>query len=453
MKGSVAAIKRLTTVQRAGTIAITGALRTSPTDTLDAYANIIPAPLLVEKLCHKAAIRLATIPPEHPLYKPVKASANKYIRRHKAPLHNLMQISKIDPNKMEKISVAVRNPLDINKIPLRISIASDKEKSKTEAISAPETVKVYADGSEIQGKVGAAATLLRPGCAPRILHYHLGSKSKHTTSEAELVGLLLGLHLIKTEKKGNTSFALGTDDKEAIKTLTSDLTQTGQKIATETIKTISQIQRQRNSTRYSLTLRWTAGHTGIQGNDAADREAKKAARGTTSDKNLLPHLLKRGLTTNSTASRKSLNKTINEKWKTNWRNSPRGIKMRTIDDTTPSSTFLNLISGTKLTRKDSSVLTQICTGHIPLNSYLHKFKLVDSPNCPACGAAAETVHHFLFTCPTHAHARWPLKQKCKGTLTLKKIMADRKLVGALIGYINATERLKNTQSEFIRPIE
>ena len=450
-KGSVTAIKRLTTAQRAGTIAITGGLRTSPTDALDACANTIPASLLVEKWCFKAAVRLATLPPEHPLYKPVKASANKYIRRHKAPLHNLMQITKIDPDKMEKISIAVRNPLDANKIPLRISIASDKEKSKAESINAPETVKVYTDGSEIKGKVGAAAVLLRPGRSPRVLHYHIGSKTEHTTSEAEMVGLLMGLHLIKTEKAGNTSFALGTDDKEAIRSLTSDLTQPGQKIATEAIKIASQTQRQRNSSRYSITLRWTAGHTGIQGNNKADREAKKAARGTTSDKKLLPHLLKRKLTTNPAAVKKNLNKVINAKWKTRWRNSSRGTKMRTLDDTTPSNTFLNLISNSKLTRKDSSILTQICTGHIPLNSYLYKFKLVDSPKCPACGAAAETIHHFLFTCPSYAHARWPLKQKCKGTLTLKKILANHKLVVALIGYINATERFKRLQSEFIRP--
>src|SRR6266567_5827070 len=180
-KGSVTAIKQLTTAQRAGTIAITGSLRTSPTDTLDACANTIPASLLIEKWCFKAAIHLASLPPEHPLYKPVKASANKYIRRHKAPLHNLMQITKIDPNKTEKISIAVRNPLDANKILLCISVASDKEKSKTESINAPETVKVYTDGSEIKGKVGAAAVLLRLGHDLRVLHYHLGSKMEHTT--------------------------------------------------------------------------------------------------------------------------------------------------------------------------------------------------------------------------------------------------------------------------------
>src|SRR5258707_4238785 len=148
-KGSVSVIKKLITAQRAGTIAIMGALRTSPTETLDACAFTIPADLLVEKWCHKAAICLAMLPPKHPLHKPVKVSARKNTKRHKAPLNNLMQIFELDPKAIEKISVAVHNPLDLgtDKAPLHINIASSKEKSKEEALSAKEMVKVYTDGS------------------------------------------------------------------------------------------------------------------------------------------------------------------------------------------------------------------------------------------------------------------------------------------------------------------
>jgi hypothetical protein len=44
--------------------------------------------------------------------------------------------------------------------------------------------------------VGAAAALTRNGITQEILHYHLGSSSEHTVFEAELVGILMGLHLI-----------------------------------------------------------------------------------------------------------------------------------------------------------------------------------------------------------------------------------------------------------------
>jgi len=90
-----------------------------------------------------------------------------------------MQFFNLVPNETEKLSVMVRNPMDTNRLPLRISIANDKEQSKTEANNATEKVKVFADGSEINGKLGAAAVLLRQGKPPRVLHFHLGDASEH----------------------------------------------------------------------------------------------------------------------------------------------------------------------------------------------------------------------------------------------------------------------------------
>jgi hypothetical protein len=182
----------------------------------------------------------------------------------------------------------------------------------------------------------------------------------------------------------------------------------------------------------------------------ADNEAKTAARGTTSNKKSLPPLLRRKLPANPAALKKNHIKSINVRWQEKWRKSPRGNNMLTIDDTTPSNNFLKLISNRKLTRKGSSTITQIITGHFPLNGYLHRFKLVDNPRCPACGAATETIHHFLLTCPTYAHERWPLTQVCKGAPTLKKLLSDNISTALLLKYIEATHRF-DKQGEFTRP--
>jgi ribonuclease HI len=132
--------------------------------------------------------------------------------------------------------------MDTNKIPLHISIADNKESSKIEAQNANKMVQIFTDGSALNKKVGAAAILIRPGQRNRILHYHLGSTKEHDNYEAELVAILMGLHLINTEKSGNVSFALGVDNHAAIKALTSNLTHSGQNVALMTIKLASTIR-------------------------------------------------------------------------------------------------------------------------------------------------------------------------------------------------------------------
>ena len=69
--GLVGVTKRLESVQRIAVTAITGALHTMATDVMEAHVNILPAKMLMHKICHWATIWLATLPESHPLHKPV----------------------------------------------------------------------------------------------------------------------------------------------------------------------------------------------------------------------------------------------------------------------------------------------------------------------------------------------------------------------------------------------
>lgn len=53
-KGSVAAIKKLSSAQCARALAVTGGFMTSPTDSSDAHAALLPIDLKIEKVCHDA---------------------------------------------------------------------------------------------------------------------------------------------------------------------------------------------------------------------------------------------------------------------------------------------------------------------------------------------------------------------------------------------------------------
>src|SRR6266481_4054920 len=89
-------------------------------------------------------------------------------------------------------------------------------------------------------------------------------------------------------------------------------------------------------------------------------------------------------------------------WKAIWAKSPCRRKLAKIDNKMPSHSFIKATD--QLTQAQASIIMQLQTGHVPLNGFLQRIGKVTSSKCPACPEVMETVHHFLFKCPAHAHA-------------------------------------------------
>jgi ribonuclease HI/exonuclease III len=432
---------KLSSVQRAGTLAITGGLRTSPTDALDAHAFILPLHLEIEKHLYRAAVRIATLAPQHPLHKPAKKCANRSVKRHRSTIHELMQAFNVKPGLLETLATTGGNPARTHKRPFKMDIPKDKEASIKADKEGTETIKVYSDGSAQEGKVGAAAVLIRPGKETRKLHYHLGSTDHHTVFEAELVGLLMGLHLIKTEKK-RTRYALGVDNQAAITAVATPGNRSGHYLADAFLTAAYTLWKTNGTANYSLKLRWTAGHVKIEGNEMADKEAKLAAEGTTSNANALPRLLKKPLKHNKSAAKQAHKKKLKNAWSKDWNKSPRAKRTKFFDSTVPSTKFIKLISDPNISRKGASWLFQLRTGHFPLNEYLYRFKRAESASCPACGFHTETPQHYILDCPAYAHERWPLiARKSREGKKYTNIIGKPSNAITLINFIHASGRL------------
>ena len=157
--------------------------------------NVMLIELQMHKVCHRAAIRLATLPISHPLHKPVQICTRWQVKCHLSPIHLLLRAYNIDPSKFEMIALASRPPNHKYIVPFEI--ASSREESKEADTDDKATFKVYTDGSRQDGMAGAAAVLYKGHTLVGLLHYHLGSLERHTTYEAELIGILLGLWLIR----------------------------------------------------------------------------------------------------------------------------------------------------------------------------------------------------------------------------------------------------------------
>ena len=196
--------------------------------------------------------------------------------------------------------------------------------------------------------MGAAAILTRKDKLDCTLHFHLGPDTKYTVHEAELVGMLLAIHLIDTKEYSTTSCLIAVDNQAALKAFASDMRRPGHHIAQEFLNLANRMQKHRSKCKYRLMLRWTAGHCGINGNKNVDREAKKAISGTTSTTKLLPPYLRKLLLINPAAVKRAYNDNLNNIWKADWMQSPRGKKMKEMDATMPSPKFLKSISNPKL---------------------------------------------------------------------------------------------------------
>jgi hypothetical protein len=73
-------------------------MKTTATDILDAHANLLPIPLLLQKICHRAALRIATLPQRHPLFKHVQHIIRFCnIRTHRSSLHDLISTYQTSP--------------------------------------------------------------------------------------------------------------------------------------------------------------------------------------------------------------------------------------------------------------------------------------------------------------------------------------------------------------------
>ena len=135
----------------------------------------------------------------------------------------------------------------------------------------PEVMQLYSDGSGLDGQVGAAAVLLMQGEEPKVWRFHLGAIADHTVYKAELMGLLLALHLLRS-KRGVTRTIIHLDNQAVLHVLTTRESRPAQSIIDEIILHIELIANAARMETFQLDIAWIKGHAGNVGNKRADKE-------------------------------------------------------------------------------------------------------------------------------------------------------------------------------------
>jgi ribonuclease HI len=436
-KGSRAALNKLAAIQRSAAILIVGGLRTSPTDSLDVHANLLPFHLLVDKVRFQAALRLATLPVSHPLHKPVIQAAQRFVKRHHSPLHELMYRFKLKPKSMEKIEAVRQEPKWEPDVALRI--AGSKEMAKGEDLADMSSIKVYTDGSGIEGHIGAAAVLYRDGVLKRRRRMQLGTTKHHTVFEGEGIGMILGLELIREERQVEGMVSMGIDNTAAISATHAIKPGPSHYIWDMFHKRLKMVRNKHKN--MDLLMKWVPGHMDIAGNVRADVEAKKAATDGSSPIRKLPAPLRKVLPRSKSAVRQEHQRKIKLAAVRVWTNSPRFDRMALIDPDLSYVKFAKLTRG--ISRNQASILFQLRSGHVPLNQYLHRIKKADSPICSSCNGYRETTMHYIMRCETHAEARSAMFNAAgRDARNLGKLLSTAVLLPHLFNFIRTTGRLK-----------
>ena len=158
--------------------------------------------------------------------------------------------------------------------------------------------------------------------------------------------------------------------------------------------------------------------------------------------NLPSFLTDETLPLSSSATKQASDALLHGLWRSEWAMSPQFSKLSRIDPSMPSKGFRKLTS--KLSRAQASILIQLRSGHIPLAKHLFRISKVPSLVCPSCQSDEESVHHFLFNCPTWRHECWfmgrTLGPKAKSA---DHVLNSQKGVEVLLKFVGSTGWLKH----------
>jgi hypothetical protein len=172
----------------------------------------------------------------------------------------------------------------------------------------------------------------------------------------------------------------------------------------------------------------------IEGNEKADKEAKKAAQERPQGQQIPPRYKLKSAQV--TKINEDTNKAARETWnhgKTDARQQRKLTRRRRF------KTGVQLYG--ELPRKQLANLIRLRTGHCRLNSYLNRFNIIDDPTCEQCEHGIENVKHFLLLCKKHEGPRNELRKKVGArNMRVESLLGDPKLIKETLEFVEKTGR-------------
>ena len=429
-----AQIRRLTTIQRLAMKAILGCYRTTPTAAMEMESGLEPAWIRLQTKVLLAVTRMQSLSARHPMQDHLASALRTRTANvtHRSNFENILQQFPCLTGWSETIEPYIRPPWWVPKVKIKIEATKDNAKDQHDEIcERPKalTVAIYTDGSGIENKIGAAAY---NSSANEVGHQHLGDVTQFNVYAAELTALHLAVQQIQNPHEGRVH-RIFTDSQAALRAIDHPRRQSGQMIIKDILDCMDSIAD--NNPDLWIEMVWVPGHSGIEGNERADAEAKRAALDQSLSKRFAYKALK--------SARVMHVKTIaKEQWRKVWNgNTKTASALRRIMEGRYAKNGLKLYS--KLSDRDMvAKIVQLRTGHCGLNHYLHRFSINDTPYCE-CGYGKETVEHFLLECRRYKEQRRTLRREVGvGKMRVDRLLGDPMVIKKTLEYVKSTGRLK-----------
>lgn len=396
-------VRKLEVLQNHNLRCITGAMITTPINSLQIECNIPPVNIRFQFLKSKYILKLLSFE-NHPLMKKLLFYNRIYnpSNSNNVPfiLHDFSNLISIDQQyqiqKCKDKWPCYSGSYNSKFWPMNIYI-NHEIKSKEEVYHLiakfPRHRCIFTDGSKKNKKVSMAIYLphLAVGHGVRL-------PDDMTIFTAESLAIVSALQYIIEENHGHSTWLIVTDSMSVLMALQNP------KLDANTSYIIYQIRilyAELCSRQFEISLIWTPSHIGVAGNENADHLAKTIVD---VDDDIVP-------TKNVAIPSSDLICNLNEKqlhiWRENWQDTLKikGKWYEKINRSVGSAPWFTRSVFPK-GRKFYVTLNRLRLGHGKFNAHLARMNRMTSPICTSCDIGSDqTLDHIFFVCPAYAMQR------------------------------------------------
>jgi len=335
---------------------------------------------------------------------------------------------------IEHIAPFIRPPWWSTTATVKISPASKDEAAREHQqqlskISAQDLI-IYTDGSGHNGHVGAA--IYSPTTRVTRGEY-IGTEDTHNVYAAELTAVQMAVALFEEKIEEYANAYIFADNQAAIQAVGSPSRQSGQYIVEDILDTVDRVYRTKPAC--NIHIEWVPGHKGVEGNEKADQAAKAAAASSP-----MPTA-----TRMKSAQNRLIQAMVKAQSDAEWKAGKENARHLRSMSQRPGATTGPKLYGALMQRKHVVLVARLRTGHCQLNEYLHRFKVIETPECE-CGAEKETVKHYLLNCELYDKERDVLRKGVGAQgMRVDTLLGDSQMIRETIKYIEETGRFKFEQ--------